>query len=423
MFRTSKIVVGRGLTGILRPLVRSNLRPLTSLKQIRQPHIQMQPLLSTSSMARRLGVAKTRSFTTFKSKVISKDYSNHHIAASGKLSVLKELYEKLGPEKFKEAASEVDPAGYTWLHYAAEYNKPEVVRFLVEALGDLAPEVAKRVTNAGDLPIDLGKKNFYSEYFRDDSLEFDTILLPVTQRHNMSSLETEINVLEIKEHYKNASPALLNNLIMAAKAVNKTRQLITDSGTHPSLNGLDRYFINMIDTNIQKIRDQIPNIPGNAEKIHKALVKFAIQHKLGNCEEYANVLAKQLMEMQTDFRIETYCIANGDHRFAVLGRDAKSDPLHPETWGESAVICDAWTGEVYPAGEAWERLKHYKNYVCKELPIIINVCGALNRNLHSLKPLFQFQPCHVNGRIIYSISNACDKSELEENFVPGCTFT
>jgi len=418
MFRASRMLVSRGFTQVPRSLVRSNLRPLTSVKQIRQSYIQAQPLLSTSFMAKRLCVTKTRMLTTFKpiSKVTPTDYANHHIAASGKLSVLKELYKKLGAEKFKEVASEIDPAGYTWLHYAAEYNKPEVVRFLVEALDDLAPLLAKRISNAGDLPIELGRKNFYSKINQDDSLAFDTILFPATQRHNMPPLDAQINLLSIKKHYQNASPVLLNNLMIAAKALNKTRQLVTQSGTHPSLNDVDRYLLNTIDTKINKMRERMPNT-SNAKESHNALATLATLYKIGNCEEYANVLARQLMEMQTDSLIETYCIAHGDHRFVVLGRDAKSNPADPKTWGDSAVICDAWSGEVYPASEAWEKLKHYKFYECDELPISINVCGPLNRNRHSLHPLFRFEPRHVKDGIAYDITGANDTSKHVNNIL------
>lgn len=415
MFRVSRMVVGRRLAPAARQLVRRSLRPLTAVKPIRQLPLQTQPLLSTSSMTRRLGITNTRSLFNSSSKATPKDYSKHHIAASGKLCVLKELYEKLGAEKFKEAASEVDPMGYTWLHYAAEYNKPEVVQFLLEALDDLAPEVAKRMTNAGYLPIELGRMNFYSKCFLDKSIEFDSILFSPTQRHVMSPLDVEIDLLEMRGRYASASPALLNNLILAAKAVNKTRRLITHSGTHPSLNGEQCHYINSIDMQILKMRDQIADEPGKTEKTHKALVKSAIENKLGNCEEYANVLARQLMEMQPGSFIETYYIANGDHRFTVLGRAAKSDSSNPETWGESAVICDAWTGEVYPASEAWERLKHFKNY--KSTDFSINVCGPLNRNIHSLHPLFRFEPHQVEDRIVYEISDARHVSKQVQNLV------
>lgn len=39
------------------------------------------------------------------------------------------------------------------------------------------------------------------------------------------------------------------------------------------------------------------------------------------------------------------------HAFVVIGRDLKSDPSQPHTWGKSAVICDAWSKKAYPADQ------------------------------------------------------------------------
>jgi hypothetical protein len=83
----------------------------------------------------------------------------------------------------------------------------------------------------------------------------------------------------------------------------------------------------------------------------------------GNCQECASATATSLhnrgvVGVEIMHRPGVGPTASGNHAFVVVGRDPRSDPGNPATWGPNALIVDAWAGasEVYPASEAMHRL-------------------------------------------------------------------
>ena len=54
-----------------------------------------------------------------------------------------------------------------------------------------------------------------------------------------------------------------------------------------------------------------------------------------------------ILKSQKKVQIEIANISNGDHCFIVIDRRKNSAINNLSTWGENAVIIDAWAGEVY----------------------------------------------------------------------------
>ncbi|MBS0627237.1 MAG: hypothetical protein JSS09_03390 [Verrucomicrobia bacterium] len=89
-------------------------------------------------------------------------------------------------------------------------------------------------------------------------------------------------------------------------------------------------------------------------------VKYSRIYKMGNCGEHALVALHYLRKHQKSSLAEFVCMTNADHNFIVIGRDPKSSLTDSSSW-KSAVICDPWAHQIYPASELPSRLKK----ICK----------------------------------------------------------
>jgi hypothetical protein len=95
----------------------------------------------------------------------------------------------------------------------------------------------------------------------------------------------------------------------------------------------------------------------------RKLAEVARVNGWGNCQECASAAATSLHDrgvvgVEVMHRPGLGPRASGNHAFVVVGRDPRSDPDNPATWGPNALIVDAWAGatEVYSASEAPHRL-------------------------------------------------------------------
>lgn len=113
------------------------------------------------------------------------------------------------------------------------------------------------------------------------------------------------------------------------------------------------------------------------------------QYSLGNCGDLAMfALLYVLQNGPININAEIFQIIEGDHHFLVIGRDPKSDPKKPETWGKNAYICDPWANKVFQASTYREHLKGFKSRFPAEAP-----CLFVNPNHPERKPW----PRYVNS--------------------------
>jgi len=73
----------------------------------------------------------------------------------------------------------------------------------------------------------------------------------------------------------------------------------------------------------------------------------------GLCGEYATFAVKKILEKYPQARnlIEYVVFDKSCHQLIVIGRDKKSSPCDPNTWGNDAVICDPWARKVYKVSD------------------------------------------------------------------------
>lgn len=86
-------------------------------------------------------------------------------------------------------------------------------------------------------------------------------------------------------------------------------------------------------------------------KIYAAEIEKA---KTGHCEECAILIKVYAEKMFPDMGVDLFMIKGGDHLFPVIGRKTQTEKrglFNPES-----VVCDYWTGAIFPATEAQERL-------------------------------------------------------------------
>lgn len=89
------------------------------------------------------------------------------------------------------------------------------------------------------------------------------------------------------------------------------------------------------------------------------IAAVAKKHGIGTCLEMSAVALDYCIENRVSQRAEIFYLEGGNHVFLVLGRDPKSTPSNYEEWGSNAVICDTWSGKVFPSSEIDSNLKNF----------------------------------------------------------------
>lgn len=139
-------------------------------------------------------------------------------------------------------------------------------------------------------------------------------------------------------------------------------------------------------------------------------ISFTSKYSVGNCHELALQALDYLLKYQPDCEGELYAIFGGDHGFLVLNRDPTSNPADPETWGDSAVICDPWANKVFAAKEYRSKLK---NFYFDE--ILKNRLEDFNPSKHSLGLHKDDSDMIISTRSIREMRE--DQKTLKEKFV------
>jgi hypothetical protein len=86
------------------------------------------------------------------------------------------------------------------------------------------------------------------------------------------------------------------------------------------------------------------------------------------CRHRAEIMTKYLQEQGiNDVKEIMICtkeinFSKGEHVFNVIGLAENADTKDPRTWGEDAVVIDAWSGKVFTPQEALEFFKDFFDY-------------------------------------------------------------
>ncbi len=178
-----------------------------------------------------------------------------------------------------------------------------------------------------------------------------------------------------------AESKIYQNLKTACDIVNRVREIIKESGTHPEANHYSREERDKLINKIAKLRNQMQAslTPGHVDYYKMILTtnpiklicnpkktlfeKMAapfIKEKIGNCEEMTDIA---YLHASKDHPAFMYHIVNGDHVFLVIGE------------GADAVICDPSNGDVFPFNEYRTKLKNCRmtQYRSSILSIIENI--------------------------------------------------
>lgn len=68
----------------------------------------------------------------------------------------------------------------------------------------------------------------------------------------------------------------------------------------------------------------------------------ALEYRAGNCTEYAFLVLDYLKNNPSIKAEMALYEQENDHAFVILDREEGSDLQNPNTWGNSAVVCDPW---------------------------------------------------------------------------------
>lgn len=74
--------------------------------------------------------------------------------------------------------------------------------------------------------------------------------------------------------------------------------------------------------------------------------KLAEENGVGNCREMANVGYMHAKRVHPLFPVQRALHEHEDHAFLLVGDDKNKDPYTPDS---DVVVCDPWSGAVFPA--------------------------------------------------------------------------
>ncbi|MBA3660963.1 MAG: hypothetical protein H0W64_04500 [Gammaproteobacteria bacterium] len=305
--------------------------------------------------------------------------------------------------------------GNTDLHNLLRHCKnAEAIEYMIKVNGAQAVSLmATTVNDAGEIPFDLVENLKVPDTEKGKIYD---ILLSLTSMKKLKDLNTPLEFSEIIKEFNPAQESrLYRNLKEACRVANITRAEIHGSSTHPSpKHNFDE--ISQIEKQIKSIEKSsgfIENTAlrqlGNQYEVvqvwenevvvelpqdiayHFLQSKTDLYEKKGmaNCGIMSFIALKKLIEKNgTSIPAEVYNVQNGDHAILIIDRDPQSDPLQPKTWGPHAVVCDTWSGEVYPLTFLNEKLLTFRIQLMKHK--ITNEIGVFhfltsyNPNYHRL---------------------------------------
>ena len=121
-------------------------------------------------------------------------------------------------------------------------------------------------------------------------------------------------------------------------------------------------------------KDKINKLRENAEKLSVISEQENIEdvptenRQVMECRHRTEIMTKWLKEQGiNDVQEIMICTKDisfekGEHVFNVIGMAEDADTKNPSTWGENAIVIDAWSGKVFTPKEALKFYKDFFNY-------------------------------------------------------------
>lgn len=209
-------------------------------------------------------------------------------------------------------------------------------------------EMAITVNDRGSLPLDLLK---WSPMTPTEKQKVSSFLFKLMHKTQIMPHQALIDVEKTEKDYQNqyADKQLIKNIRIACEIANEIRQQIDFSDTHPDCNTISNEENSVIHSKVSNVRRGYRYWGAINSLFHpidacldpeglqyKTVTSIAKQHKAGNCLEYCHLVKLRMQEKHKDIPVHVLNITNGDHIIACIGE------------GNNRVICDAWSGKVYP---------------------------------------------------------------------------
>lgn len=163
-------------------------------------------------------------------------------------------------------------------------------------------------------------------------------------------------------------------IAIANDAIKAVRRNIKITSTYP---GLHKDEFKQLDAVIISMRQGIfsldeslfdfYSIPNDlAFRAMKKSIKGSKRFFAANCGEYSYLIVNYLRKL--NIKAEIFDIEDGDHWFVVINRAEKSSPRNYLSWGDDAIICDAFHNKVYLANEIPQYFLCFKQDKSLEYP-------------------------------------------------------
>lgn len=314
----------------------------------------------------------------------------------GNLSAVQSTLDALAKlDQLSSLVTITDDKNNTILHLALSSNEPGIAECIVNKLGFHAIALCKHVNSKGQIPLRLTSFIFDS----DSKTKLEHLILPKTLDCSIKKISQPLDEEEVIKHNPEAlkNPALMQNLTLGCQAISLSRKEAPESLSHPQFN---EYSPEKKLEIVSKTYTLRKNLTGpstdlkDTQAVHKKtnIIKTA---GVANCGEYSLLTHSHLMDLTKDnpTRLEIAHIINGDHAFNIIGRKENSNINDPATWGDSAVVADTWSGNVYPATQLFSQLHTYEIISPDDAGISAryNICPLYNTKYHSLEPVTVFE--------------------------------
>lgn len=251
---------------------------------------------------------------------------------------------------------------------------------LIAELGEDVAAFMSIITNDhGELPIDL-LKTYVPQCHEEYGELYDKLLEMMKPKQYSKMYDSIAQVATATVTGTSQEDIFTRKMNIVIDVANQVRSKIARSYTHPQANTYDFTQHTYVEFAIRKVRHDISLSLEyfSAQNVYE----FTTTASLGNCNEFADCVYYLLSKIETPIQAEVIEYSNGDHVFVVVDRNSKGDIKHPETWGDNAIVCDAWMGEVYPAVEMPYKLKNFSRYRQSSDLRMINVLSSYNPRFH-----------------------------------------
>jgi hypothetical protein len=247
-------------------------------------------------------------------------------------------------------------------------------------------EMLTTTNNYGEMPVLSVKKG------QQETGEKIVLLADYFRQIKIKPLAELINLEEVERLYANETSQVKSNLSIAVQVVNLTRACFKESSSHPDINYISNQEQEEIRMRLDNFIKECKNLRG--DNFFKNAVELTKKARVGNCENFTWISLDVLMEKFPQVVAQRYSIGGGDHVFIIIDTELKQEAVQTwksspmkinDWWSENAVVCDPWTGSVYPAREMPAKLMTREYSYDTNDTRKTNWLGRVNPQIHYLQ--------------------------------------